>query len=187
LLSPDDQRALFRLAREAIRCHLHDQPPPALPQGRPDLAAPRGAFVTLHRGDELRGCIGHSIARLPLAEAVRTLAVSAASHDHRFDPVRRDELPELHLEVSVLSPLARVRFEEVDPGRHGLMIRHGGRAGLLLPQVAQERGWDARTFVEHTCRKAGLAPDAWQRPDAELQAFTCDVYVDPPAPQAVGG
>lgn len=186
MLDLDDQRALFRLARDAIRCHLEHRPAPGLPAGRPALAQERGAFVTLHRGDELRGCIGHTLARMPLAEAVRSLAVSAAASDRRFDPVEPGELDELHVEISVLSPLARVSPEEIDPTRHGLTVRLGSRAGLLLPQVAQERGWDTRTFLEHTCRKAGLPADAWQRADVELSAFTCDVYEDPPPARAVG-
>jgi AmmeMemoRadiSam system protein A len=182
-LDPADQRTLFDLARRSIRAHLEAAPAPALPRGRATLEAVRGVFVTLHRGDELRGCIGHAVARLPLAEAVLTLAVSAA-RDRRFEPVVLEELEALTVELSVLSPLAPVRFEQVDPTRHGLVVRLGGRAGLLLPQVAQERGWDARTFVEHTCRKAGLPPDAWRDPAAELEAFTCALYVDLPRPVA---
>lgn len=185
MLEAEDQGRLFRLARQAIRCHLEGQPPPALPEGRPALAERRGVFVTLHRGDELRGCIGHAVARMPLAEAVRELAVSAAARDRRFAPVHRGELNELTVELSVLSPLAPIRPEEVEVGRHGLLVRHDGCSGLLLPQVASERGWSATELLEHTCAKAGLPRGAW-RDGAELLAFTCDVYVDPPGGRVVG-
>lgn len=179
MLAAEDQRLLFRLARDAISRHLDGAPPPPLPRDRPALVEVRGVFVTLHRGDDLRGCIGHSSGRLPLCEGVRSLAVSAAQ-DQRFDPVTRDEVERLHVEISVLSPVAPVKVCEIDPTRHGLTVRLGPRAGLLLPQVAQERGWDAMTFLEHTCRKAGLPPDAWRHDGAELRAFTCDVYANPP-------
>lgn len=185
-LGVEDQRLLFALARDAIRRHLERLAPPALPGGRPALDEVRGVFVTLHRGDELRGCIGHAIGRLPLAEAVRELAVSAAARDRRFAPVARAELDELTVELSVLSALAPIRPEEVQVGRHGLVVRDEGRAGLLLPQVASERGWAAAEFLEHTCRKAGLPPDAWRRTGAELLAFTCDLFIEAPPPRVVG-
>lgn len=185
MLEVDDQRRLFRLAREAIRCHLERIAAPALPVGRPALEEVRGVFVTLHRGDELRGCIGHAMARLPLAAAVRELAVSAA-RDRRFAPVTWAELVELTVELSVLSPLAPLRPEDVRVGVHGLVVRHEGRAGLLLPQVASERGWTAVEFLEHTCHKAGLPTDAWRREGVELLAFTCDLFVDAPPGRPAG-
>jgi AmmeMemoRadiSam system protein A len=176
VLSAEDQRTLFALARAAIGRHLEGAPPPPLPSGPPALEEVRGCFVTLHRGGALRGCIGHPHARLPLAEAVRELAVSAATEDSRFDPVREDELAALELELSVLTPLAPIDPKDVVIGTHGLVVRARGRSGLLLPQVATERGWDAETFLAATCRKAGLPPDEWRRPDAHVLAFSADVY-----------
>ncbi|MBX3472657.1 MAG: AmmeMemoRadiSam system protein A [Planctomycetes bacterium] len=179
MLAPADQRLLFDLVREAIRRRGDGRAPPPLPQGRPALQAVLGLFVTLRRGEDLRGCVGHALGRMPLAEAARALAVSAA-RDHRFAPVGPDEVDALTVELSLLSPLARARLDEVEVGRHGVVVRCGDRSGLLLPQVARERGWDARTLVEHACRKAGLLPDAWQADGARLSTFTCEAYADPP-------
>lgn len=178
VLSQDDQRALFALARAAIEAHLGGAPPPPLPTGRPALEEVRGCFVTLRRGGDLRGCIGHPSARRPLAEAVRELAVSAAAEDSRFAPVARDELPALEVELSVLTPLEPLDPRDVVVGRHGLVVRARGRSGLLLPQVASERGWDREAFLAATCRKAGLPPDEWRRPGAQVLAFSADVYED---------
>lgn len=179
MLSEDDQRALFALARAAIEAHLAGSAPPPLPVGRPALEEVRGCFVTLRRGGELRGCIGHPHARRPLAEAVRELAVSAASEDSRFPPVARDELARLEVELSVLTPLERIDPRDVVVGRHGLVVRANGRSGLLLPQVATERGWDSQAFLAATCRKAGLPPDAWRARDAQVLAFSAEVHEEP--------
>jgi AmmeMemoRadiSam system protein A len=179
ILCSDDQAALFTLARGAIRAHLVAEGEPALPADRPDLEAVRGVFVTLRKGEALRGCIGHTEARLPLAEAVRTLACSAAFRDRRFDPVRLDELPALLLEISVLTPLEPADTGRIDIGRHGLFVRDPDHAGILLPQVASERDWDPETFLRQTCRKAGLPQDAWRREDVEVLWFSCDIYHEP--------
>lgn len=175
-LSSTDRAALLALARAAIAAHLAGEAAPRLPDGSAALAEPRGAFVTLHRGDELRGCIGHATARLPLAAAVRQLAVSAATQDPRFPPLEPGELEGLTIELSALTPLEPAVAEQIEVGRHGLAIEHRGRAGLLLPQVAAERGWDGETFLRATCRKAGLPDDAWRDPAARVSWFTCEVF-----------
>jgi AmmeMemoRadiSam system protein A len=122
----------------------------------------------------------------PLLETVARMAVAAAIEDGRFEPVTEAELDELSIEVSALSPLEPIRPEDVEVGRHGLLIGHGGRRGVLLPQVPEEHGWDRETFLVHTCRKAGLPDDAWKKPGVELLAFTADVFRDdfrpPPRP-----
>lgn len=138
-------------------------------------------FVSLHAGAALRGCIGQVSAGRPLGEAVVHLAVAAARDDPRFPPVTPEELPRLHVEISVLSqpvPLRPVRPEHVVPGRDGLMVRRGGAVGVLLPQVAREHGWTAEAFLAATCRKAGLGPDAWREHDAEVLVFQADVFGD---------
>lgn len=179
MLSPASQRALFELIRAAIRAHLDGAPPPPLPTDDPAFGELRGAFVTLRSPTgELRGCIGHAVARAPLAQAVRALAVSAAAQDRRFPPVTRDELPDLQLELSVLTPLAPIQPEAVEVGTHGLMLRLQGRAGLLLPQVASERGWTATQFLDATCKKAGLPAGSYRDREAQLEGFTCDVYAE---------
>jgi AmmeMemoRadiSam system protein A len=139
-----------------------------------------GAFVTLKKHGELRGCIGTLECRRPLVEEVARVAVCAALEDPRFEPVRASELPDLDVEVSILGPL-----EEIDPldpgtieiGRHGLVVEQGWHRGLLLPQVATEWGWDREQFLQQACRKAGLPPDAWQR-GAKVYRFGAEVFGD---------
>jgi len=166
----------LEVARQAVRAAAETgrrQEPPA---GAPDrLREKRAAFVSLHKRGELRGCIGSTMARLPLDQAVADAAYSAAMQDPRFDPVTVDELPDIDVEISVLSPLAEIRPEEIVVGRHGLMISSDFARGLLLPQVAESRGWSAERFLEETCRKAGLPGDAW-RHGAKIQAFTAAVF-----------
>jgi AmmeMemoRadiSam system protein A len=140
------------------------------------LARRAGAFVTLHRLGRLRGCIGHIEATEPLAETVIRCAVSAALHDPRFDPTSREEIPDLEIEISILTPPEIARPEEIEIGRHGLLISRGWQRGLLLPQVAVEHGLSRERFLEETCRKAALAPDAWKEPETEIRVFTCEVF-----------
>jgi AmmeMemoRadiSam system protein A len=165
------------MAREAIAAHLEGRPPPSWP---PDeaLARPAGAFVSLHhRGTgELRGCIGHVLADSPLAEVVTEMAVAAASQDTRFAAVSARDLPDLVIEISVLEAPAAIRPEAVEAGRHGLIVQLGGRAGLLLPQVASELGWTREELLEGVCRKAGLRRGAWKEPACRLEAFTAEVF-----------
>jgi AmmeMemoRadiSam system protein A len=144
----------------------------------PALGAPGAAFVTLTRAGVLRGCIGYVQAIRSLAEAVAHCAASAATTDPRFAAVTARELPELQIEISVLSPLRVVTDpREVQVGLHGLHISKDGRHGLLLPQVASEYGWDRETFLRQVCGKAGLPPDAWRR-GAEIQIFTVERIAD---------
>jgi AmmeMemoRadiSam system protein A len=172
-----ERRSLLGAARDAIAARLtsHEAARPPLEGG---LAAARGAFVTLRRAadGELRGCVGHLEGDAPLLLTVMKMAVAAATHDARFDPVTAGELVSLRIEISVLSPLEPIRPSDIQVGRHGLLLRHGVRRGVLLPQVPVEHGWDCQAFLAHTCRKAGLPPDAWKRPDAELLGFTATVF-----------
>ncbi len=127
----------------------------------------------------LRGCIGFIEARKPLARTVEEMAVAAALQDPRFPPLREEELKEISLEISVLTPLRKTAdVGQIEVGTHGLYVRKGSRAGLLLPQVATEYGWDRDTFLKETCRKAGLAPDAWRDPETEIYLFSADVFGD---------
>jgi hypothetical protein len=136
-----------------------------------------GAFVTLKEGGELRGCIGYTDPIKPLYQTVRDTATLAAFQDPRFSPVTADELPKLEYEVSVLSPLRRVRnVEEIRVGEHGLLVRRGEREGLLLPQVASEQHWDRQKFLEQTCVKAGMPPNCWQDEDTDIFCFTAIVF-----------
>jgi AmmeMemoRadiSam system protein A len=175
-LGPEERGALLRAARESIAAHLLGRPA-TLPAASGRLAERRGAFVTLRgRDGDLRGCVGRIRSDEPLLRTVAGMAVAAAAEDGRFPPVGGDELGHLRIEVSVLGPMAPIRPEEVDVGRHGLLIEHQGRRGVLLPQVPVEHGWDRAAFLGHTCRKAGLPEDAWKEPGAGLLAFTADVF-----------
>lgn len=166
--------ALLELARGAVASSVKGEVLPRVPD-RPELALPRGVFVSLHRGDALRGCLGHLEADIPIGEATRRMAVAAAQDDPRFPPVAPDELDDLDVEVSVLSPFERIRPEDVVPGRDGLLIRRGPRSGVLLPQVATEHRWDRVTFLRAVCQKAGLPSEAWQDAATELYAFRAQV------------
>ena len=175
-LTAEEKQALLGAARESIDAHLHGRRP-RLPEPTGALAEKRGAFVTLHAQDgELRGCIGLIQADRPLLETVVRMAVAAATEDGRFEPVSDAELPGLRIEISALGPLDPIRPDEVEVGTHGLLVSHGGRRGVLLPQVPAEHGWDRETFLAHTCRKAGLPADTWRKPGVELRGFTATVF-----------
>jgi uncharacterized protein len=166
---------LLDIARKAMTGWLRKREVPGERPESESLRNPGAAFVTLKHRGRLRGCIGYTEADAPLYRTVQECAVAAATEDPRFPPVTDREAGEIRLEISVLSPLASVSPEEVSVGVHGLMIRKGGRRGLLLPQVATEQGWDRVTFLAQVCAKAGLPPDAWKR-GAELYSFTAEVF-----------
>jgi AmmeMemoRadiSam system protein A len=172
VLSGEDRSTLLELARGTAEAAARGTEAPVLKNPSGALREEGAAFVTLRIGDELRGCIGHVEAVGPLWESVRDMARAAAERDDRFSPLRPDELPALRIEVSVLSPMTPLRPEEIQVGVHGLYVRRNGQAGLLLPQVAVEHGWDAAEFLRRTCEKAGLAPGA----PAELLGFTVERF-----------
>jgi AmmeMemoRadiSam system protein A len=124
----------------------------------------------------LRGCIGVVDAFEPLGESIARCAANAALHDPRFSPVRADELPELEIELSLLSPLEPILPEKIEIGKHGLLISQGSKRGLLLPQVAVEHKFGRDQFLEETCRKAGLNANAWQEPETQILGFACEVF-----------
>jgi AmmeMemoRadiSam system protein A len=175
-LSEADRHALLRLARKAVveavcrRSLPHQIPSDGI------FAQRRGAFVTLHVNRRLRGCIGVIEPEEPLGDIIVRCAASAASQDPRFPPLRSDELHGLQIEISLLSAPQPIRVEEVEIGRHGLLVIRGSTRGLLLPQVAVEHRLDVEQFVQETCRKAQLPLDAWREPDVRLLGFTCEVF-----------
>jgi AmmeMemoRadiSam system protein A len=178
-LDDNDKTELLRIARATLREYLTTGfMPPGAPH-RQSLLEPRGAFVTLHVDGELRGCIGRVDADTPLYLAVEQLAVAAATRDPRFEALRAEELALTHIEISVLSPVVSGRPEDVEIGKHGLVITRGVRRGLLLPQVAVEHHLDRERFLDETCGKAGLPPGAWKEPGTILQLFTADVFGEP--------
>jgi AmmeMemoRadiSam system protein A len=150
---------------------------------RPDIPdLPRaGVFVTLYRRGELRGCIGHLEGSRPLVELVQDMAVAAARDDPRFPVVAADELDDITVEVSFMTPPVPARPEEVVPGRHGVIVRRGRSQGVLLPKVAAEMGWSREQLLEGVCRKAGLPTGAWREAPTRLEVFEAQV-VGAPAP-----
>jgi len=185
-LSLEEGEFLVRLARDAIVEYLRSgrkirREPPS-----ERLREKRGVFVTLkrHPSDELRGCIGFPEPVKPLVEATVEAAISAATNDPRFPPMRDPrEMKEVRVEVSVLTPPRRLEvsnpkeyLERIEIGRHGVIVRRGANSGLLLPQVPVEEGWDVMEFLSHACLKAGLPPDAWCSPDCEVYVFEAQVF-----------
>jgi uncharacterized protein len=178
MLSPHNRRLLLSIARKSIETALSGSKLELEVGSEPELNEPSGAFVSLHtlRGD-LRGCIGSIHPVAPLARAVATSAVNAATRDPRFAPLRPEELESVRIEISVMSPIVTVEsLDEIVVGRDGLIVSRGRDAGLLLPQVATSYGWDRETFLRHTCMKAGLEPDAWQRPGCRIERFSAEVF-----------
>ena len=172
--SLDHRQTLLRIAHESILSAFADRSlPPAPPF--PCLSEPRGVFTTLYIHSSLRGCVGYAMPVVPLYLAVAETARAAAFDDSRFSPVTKQEAVELEISLSVLSRLFPIQPEEVEVGRHGLLISFGSYRGLLLPQVPVECDWDRETFLEQACRKAGLPPDAWRK-GASLEAFTAEVF-----------
>ncbi len=186
-LSREEKDELLSIARRSVegaargeRSFKPDKP------ASDALRQERGAFVTLRSNGHLRGCIGYSSAVTPLYLSVWETAALAATHDPRFHPIAEEELPDLQFEISVLSPLRRIRnVREIHIGQDGLVIRNGNREGLLLPQVATEHRWDCFHFLEQTCIKAGLPKDCWTSEETDIFAFTAAVFgTDESAPQA---
>jgi AmmeMemoRadiSam system protein A len=176
MTSEGDRALLLALARKAIAAHIEGTSAPA-----PDLvgvlARLGGAFVTLHAGGDLRGCIGHVETNEPLGRVVPRCAVAACSADPRFPAVTRAEVPSIAIEMSLLGPLERIAGAgDIEVGRHGLLVGAGWHRGLLLPQVAVEWRWDATAFLEHTCRKAGLPSDAWRHEGSAIWRFEAEVF-----------
>jgi AmmeMemoRadiSam system protein A len=176
-LSSEQRAILLQIARRSIQVHLEEAAPGGSGVDDPELEKRGAAFVTLTRDGRLRGCIGYSEPLYSLQETVARCAVAAATQDYRFAPVTLEELPELSISVSTLTPLTKLgNVEDLEPGRHGLMIVGKEHRGLLLPQVASERGWDRETFLKETCRKAGLADEAWKQEDVEIFVFEAQVF-----------
>ncbi|HDQ40200.1 MAG TPA: AmmeMemoRadiSam system protein A [Desulfonatronum sp.] len=174
-LTQAEKDSLHELVRLSIRSRF--EPDVRLPTAVSEkLEQPFGAFVTLKKHGHLRGCIGHVVGDKPLRETIAEMARAAAFNDPRFPPLAVDELAGLDVEISILSPLTPCAPGDVEPGRHGLLIRRGIHSGLLLPQVAREYGWDRNTFLAQTCRKAGLHPTAWQEQGTDIFCFEAEVF-----------
>ena len=176
-LSQEDKKTLLKLARDTIKLYLKDGTRVKLPGAKGALGEICGAFVTLHKHDNLRGCIGNMIGHGPLVGTIRDMAIAAATEDPRFPGVTLKELDEINIEISVLSPMKRIKdVSEILVGTHGILMRRGMHQGVLLPQVATEWGWDREEFLRHTCLKAGLATEDWKDPNTVIEIFSAEVF-----------
>ncbi len=176
LLNQNQQEFLLGLARRAIQVYLEKGTHIKIKTEDQMFLEKRGAFVTLKKNDDLRGCIGYPLPFKSLYETIIDVAVSAATQDFRFEPMTLEELPEMKIEVSVLTlpePIKDVK--EVELGKHGIIVSKGSSKGLLLPQVPIEWNWDLETYLEHGCLKAGLAEDEWKK-GAEIKVFSAQVF-----------
>ena len=186
-----EKKTLLAEARETIAAKLENRQPRyhlepavqrAVEEGNSALLKPCGAFVTLHirapRGNQdLRGCIGRMAATAPLEKTIRSMAIEAAFGDPRFPPLEADELGRVNIEISALSPMELCPDpRSVKVGVHGLYLMHRGRAGVLLPQVPVEQGWNQQEYLDYICIKAGLPPHSYDAPGAELYTFTAVVF-----------
>ena len=175
LLSESDRRQLLDLARRALEARVRRVPPPIAECGG-GLAVRHAAFVSIHCRGDLRGCLGHLALDTPLGQTIVHLAGVVADSDPRFSAVSLNELPDLQVEISVLtSPREIDAITQIEVGRHGLIVEDGRRRGLLLPQVAVEHLWTREMFLEHTCIKAGLPRNAWQH-GARVLVFEAQVF-----------
>jgi AmmeMemoRadiSam system protein A len=185
-ISPEERQCLLAEARETIAAKLEGRRPryeragelaKQIAAGESALTISCGAFVTLHLGKNLRGCIGRMNAGLPLEETVHIMALEAAFGDPRFPPLRAEELPRCSIEISALSPMELCPDpRQVKVGVHGLYLTQQGRAGVLLPQLPVEQGWNLDEYLDYICVKAGLPPRSYEAPDAKLYTFTAIVF-----------
>ncbi|MBI4411102.1 MAG: AmmeMemoRadiSam system protein A [Deltaproteobacteria bacterium] len=177
MLSEKEKEELLSIARRMLETSLSGGKRADPKPSSDNLNRPGGAFVTLHKGSLLRGCIGRFDAPDPLYSTVQQMALAAATKDPRFPPVLASELEELQIEISVLSPRQKISdVQEIKVGIHGLCVAKGFFRGVLLPQVAIEENWSREEFLSYTCLKAGLPPSAWREGDLEIETFTAEVF-----------
>ncbi len=175
-LSTKERQRLLEIARSSIDGFLRHGEEPSFDVSERKLTELGAAFVTLEKNGRLRGCIGYTTPERPLYQTVSECAIMAATQDRRFPRLTQDELQEIQIEISVLSPFKKVdSIDEIVVGLHGLYIKKDGHRGLLLPQVATDWKWNRREFLENVCRKSGLPIDAWKE-DAEIYVFSAEIF-----------
>ena len=176
-LTEEARPELLKIARRTLESYLRDRSFQELQPRSPALREKAGAFVTLEKKEGLRGCIGHMAADKPLSLTVQEMVIQAATGDPRFPPVSMNELQEIEIEISVLSPLRVIHDPSViRVGEHGLVVSRGLNRGVLLPQVPVREGWDREAFLGTTCLKAGLPFDSWKSGEVQIEVFTADVF-----------
>jgi len=176
-LTDQHREVLLKLVRDTIAQYLADGTRVPLPERDGVLGQECGAFVTLHKKGQLRGCIGNMMGRGPLIETIQEMAIAASTQDPRFGTVTPDELADIDIGISVLSPMRQTKdVNEIEVGTHGILMKQGMYQGVLLPQVATEYGWDRETFLANTCLKAGLPTEAWRDPETQIYIFSAEVF-----------
>jgi len=179
MLTEEQKKYLLSLARESILAHLEKREITIKVQSDEIFTKKRGAFVTLHKKDSLRGCIGYIKPYKSLLQTIKEMARAAAFQDPRFPSVSLKEMDEIRIEISVLSeliPVGKDELDEIRVGRDGLFIEGLYGSGLLLPQVAVEWNWDRETFLRETCHKAGLATNSYLDPKYQVYRFTAEIF-----------
>ncbi|PKK91542.1 MAG: hypothetical protein CVV64_04150 [Candidatus Wallbacteria bacterium HGW-Wallbacteria-1] len=176
-IGKDTETELLSLARKSITSAVREGKKIQLPNLSGEMALHRGAFVTLTRHGQLRGCIGRIAGDTPLGQVVAEYAVLSALEDNRFSPVRTNELDSIKISISVMSPMKEISGpEEFKVGIHGILIQKNGRQAIFLPQVAPEQGWDRDTTLDHLCLKAWLPEKAWKEPDCKFFIYTAQIF-----------
>ena len=176
-MKTESKDLLLQIARDAITCYLEDRIPSRLRDLDTEILQKLGAFITLQKGGQLRGCVGQIVSDKPLYETVSEAAIAAATRDPRFHQVDLSEMPALTIEISVLTPLQPLeRLEDLKIGVHGLYVKDDVHSGLLLPQVATAYNWNHIQFLQQVCKKAQLPKEAWQDPETEIYLFSSQVF-----------
>ena len=176
-LSKEQEQILLKLARETLElCVKGEKIPDPIIEDE-ILMEKRGAFVTLHKKGQLRGCIGLIIAQKPLIFTIIEMTQAAALEDPRFPLVSSEELNDIEIEISALTPLREIEdVNEIVVGKHGIYIKQGWHTGILLPQVATDWKWNRTEFLEHTCRKANLSTNAWKKAETHIYIFSAQIF-----------
>ncbi|MCL2705104.1 MAG: AmmeMemoRadiSam system protein A [Spirochaetaceae bacterium] len=176
IITDEEKKILLESARETIASKLAERKA-VYGHTTKTLETKCGAFVTLHKHGQLRGCIGNLIGVKPLYNTIRDMAIASAFEDPRFMPLSKKELEEIDIEISVLSPLVKIKsIDEIKIGEHGILIKRGFRSGTFLPQVAVEQKWDVNELLENVCFKAGMDKNSWKAPDTELFVYSAIVF-----------
>ncbi|MFH1655921.1 MAG: AmmeMemoRadiSam system protein B [Candidatus Omnitrophota bacterium] len=177
MLTKEQKVSLIKIARGSLENYVKTGKRISFKVDDPQLKRDQGAFVTLTKKGQLRGCIGRIVSDSPLYQVIADMAIEAAVGDPRFPTVTKDELKDIEIDISALSPLEEIKdVNKIEVGKHGIIIRQGFNSGLLLPQVATEYGWDRETFLDHTCQKAGLPPGAWKDKSTKILIFSAEVF-----------
>ena len=179
MLKSKEKKILLEIAHKAIAAVVREEDTTPEPREEKALNIRNGCFVTIKQDEELRGCIGNFQSDLPLFKEVAEMAAASACKDPRFYPLQEDEISNISIDISVLSPLEKIEdIESIEIGTHGIYLEKGYYRGVLLPQVATEHKWDRETFLKQTCIKAGLPTDSWEAEDTDLYIFSAEVFSD---------